>query len=262
MGGGGSKATTTTDIATKSIVEALARSIMNCSSNTQVNQTFKIQGSYNVVKNVKQVQYLKLSSTCSNEAKNLNDIQQTVSNAIAQTAESQSVSVLGALGSSRSETNAKILNEVQQKITNETITNIVNEVNALQEITIEGDNNIVDKLDQEQTMSFVMDSCQKVLNTLTSVQEIQNKVKQDSSAKQTNFISDIISTIIDGLAKYQMIYGVILLVAFALFIWLIKVVFQGMFGSNDNGAFQQIAPYAQQYMDQQQYQQQQYQQQY
>lgn len=215
MGSGGSKSYTTTNIKTKLAVEALAENIMNCRSNTLVSQKFVLSGDYNVIKNSKQVQNFKLSTECSQDVKNIADLQQSVANAIKQAAESQSVSVLGALGESRAEVNLNIENEVKQKITQKTVLDIVNETNAQQEMIISGNHNIVDNFEQSQTLDLLFKNCQKVMNEFKSIQAIENSADQNSKATQSNFISDIVDSIFGGLASIGLIWMVVIVVAIA-----------------------------------------------
>jgi hypothetical protein len=219
MGGGGSKSITTTSIATKAAVEAMAQNIMNCRSNASVIQSFVVSGNYNVVQNVKQVQNFKLSSSCSQDTKNISELQQSVSNAIKQAAEAQSVSVLGALGSSRAEVNTYIDNEVSQKITQQTIQNIINTTNAQQEMIISGNNNIINNFEQSQTLELLYENCQNVLNELKSVQAVDNNVTGNSKATQTNFISDIVSSIFDGIQGLGILWVIVIVAALGVFGW-------------------------------------------
>jgi len=227
---GGSSSKTNTNIKTSLAVSLVARNIMNCSSNSSIKQTFRIEGSYNVVKNVKQVQNLKLSAECAQDNKNIADLQQSVGNAIKQAAESQSVSVLGALGSSDAETNLTIENDVKQHITQENIVNIVNSSNAEQEFIIKGNHNIVDNFSQEQTMDIVYRNSQKVINQMKSVQAIENAADQKGKATQTNFISDIIGSIFGGLQGMMLIWVILIIaIAFMFGPQLISIIF----GSED-----------------------------
>jgi mannose/fructose/N-acetylgalactosamine-specific phosphotransferase system component IID len=215
MGAGGSSSSNTTSIATKASVEALAQNIMNCKGNTLVVQRFIVSGSYNVINNFKQVQNLKLSSSCTQDAKSMADLQQSVAAAIQQAASSQSVSVLGALGKSSSEVNLTIENEVRQKITQQTIQDIVNNTNAIQESIISGDHNIVSNFEQSQTMELLMNNCQSAISQLTSVQTVDTAAKQSSTATQTNFVSDIVSSIFSGLQGLGILWVIIIVVAMA-----------------------------------------------
>jgi hypothetical protein len=195
---GGAKSTTTTNVATKSVVEAVARNIMNCSSNALQVQRFVISGDFNVVKNTKMVQNLKLSSDCSQDAKNIADLQQAVSNAIKQSAEAQNVALLGVLGSSKSEVNLNIDNEVKQVITQENIQNIVNQSNAQQEFIISGNNNIVDNFSMDQTSEIVYNNAQKVVNQLKSVQQIETQADQEAKATMKGPLSEVLDSLFGG----------------------------------------------------------------
>lgn len=199
MGGGGSKSSTTTNLKTKAAIDFMVNNIMNCSSNSTTIQRFVLSGNYNSITNFKMVQSMKLSSECAQSSENISDLQQNVANAIKQAAESQSVSVLGALGTSKAQVNSFIDNEVSQKITNQTVQNIVNNTNAQQEVIISGNNNIVNNFAMEQTMDLVFKNCQDALNKLQSVQAVETKVDQSGKATQTNFVSDIIGSIFSGL---------------------------------------------------------------
>jgi len=213
MGAGGSKAKNTTNVKTKSIVEAIAKNIMECKSNVLVKQSFIVSGNYNIIKNSKQVQYVKLSTSCGQNAQNIANIQQSVTNAIKQTAKSQSVSLIGVLGKSNSEVDANIENEVRQKINQETITNIINNSNATQELIISGDNNIIDNFNQSQTFDIIYDNTQKVVNKLSSVQAIDNSSNQSSEATQANPVSQIIDSVGSVITGA---YGIIAIVIIAI----------------------------------------------
>ncbi len=108
MGGASSKSKT--DIFNRTVVNALSSSIMNCTDNKLVSQRFEIYGSYNVVKNFRQVQSLKVSSECFNNQSSIMDLRQKVENAIKQEAEAKNVALLGIGTSSKSETFSKIRN--------------------------------------------------------------------------------------------------------------------------------------------------------
>lgn len=212
MGGGGSKSETNITASTKSIVEAMTKNIMNCQSSGFVTQRFVLSGSYNVIKDFKMVQNFKLSKDCVNNAQNLNDIQASVATAIKQAAEAQGDAVFGAFSSSKAEANTLIENEVRQVITNETITNLIDEVNALQEAIISGNNNIFENFSMEQTTELVMQASQEVLNQLKSVQVIKNNAEQETKSTQTNFLTDIVKAVTDMITDIGLGYVFLLVV--------------------------------------------------
>jgi len=210
MGGASSK--TKSSVTTKTVVDALMQSILRCSSQTTVTQSFIVEGNYNVLNNVRQGQYVKFSSTCAQDSKSMADIQQSVATAVKQAAESQSVSVLGVLGKSKAEAETNIDNEVRQVINQTSITEIINNTNLDQQLVIKGSNNIFTNVTQEQTMDILLNNTQKVVNELKSVQAIENEADQQSKATQTNFISDIITSIFDGFASLGWVWVIIIAV--------------------------------------------------
>lgn len=227
MGNSGSTSTTKASVITSNAVNALAQSIMNCKGNQMVQQTFTISGNYNVVTNTKQVMAMKLSSDCAQSVNNMADIQQSVAAAISQSATSQSASLLSVLGGSRSDAETYIKNDVVANITQQTVQNIVNTAMAQQAIVISGNNNIVNNFSQEMTLQIVQNNCQDVVNKLETVQKLNNVAKNESSAKSTNFVSDIIDSVFSGLTGFGMLYVIIIVVVVAAFAYLLK----GGFGS-------------------------------
>lgn len=191
---GGSSASTSTDIYTSNIVEALSKTIQNCSGNTVLEQQVIIRGKYNIVRGVRLVQSLKLSSSCALDDKNIATAQQEVINAIKQQSEAQSVALLGALTTSESSDDTKIRNEVRATITRETIQNIVNNFNATQKLFLDGDSNIVEDITMEQSMQVLFDNCLAALSQMSTVQDVTNNAELISKASQTNPISEIIDS--------------------------------------------------------------------
>ncbi len=192
---GGSSSKTTMDVYTSNIVDALSRSIQNCSGNTIINQQVVIKGNYNVVKNVRMVQGMKLSTSCSADIQNVSATQQAVENAIKQQSEAQNVALLGAVSSSSSMNETKIRNEVRAAITQETIQNIINNFNATQEFYLDGNSNIVEDITMEQSMEVLQENCLKALNKIATVQEIKNKAESASKATQSNPVSDVVGAV-------------------------------------------------------------------
>jgi hypothetical protein len=210
---GGSSSTSKTDIHTSNVVEALSKSIQNCQSNTVINQQVVIKGNYNVVKKVRLVQGMKLSSACALDDKNVAAAQQAVENAVKQQTEAQNVALLGALSSSDSDTDLKISNEVKAAITRETIQNIINNFNATQEFYLDGNSNIVEDISMEQSMEALYDGCLAAVSQMASVQAIQNNADQVSKSSQTNPISEIIGSIGSIITNMGSMWTIIIIVA-------------------------------------------------
>ena len=212
---GGSSSKSTTDIYTSNVVEALSKTIQNCSTGAAVSQSVVIKGNYNVVRKVRMVQTLNLSSSCAMSDQNVASAQQAVENAIKQQSEAQNVALLGALSSSDSETDVKIRNEVKAVINRETIQNIVNNFNATQSFFLDGNSNIVEDISMEQTMQVLFDGCLEAVSKISAVQDIMNKADQASKATQTNPISEIISAVGNIITSLGGMWMIVIVVAIA-----------------------------------------------
>lgn len=239
MGSGGSKSVSNVKIDTSLAVEALAKNVMNCTSNTKILQSFIISGDYNVIKNSKQVQALKFNQECKQSAQNIADLQQTIANAINNSASAQGSGVLSALGASSSEANTNILNNIKQSITQETIQNIVNTSAAQQELIISGNNNIVDNFEQTQTLDIVLKNCQEVINNLKVIQDLNNKISQDSTAITKNPIAEVIDSVGSIFTSFGMM-GVIVIIACIIGVVMIGpgpiMAFLGMSNESESGS--------------------------
>jgi len=216
MGGGSSTSSDVTSINT-SVTNAMAQAIMNCSGNTMTEQKFTVSGSYNAINNFKMVQAMSLSATCANNADNLASVQAAVTAAVTAAASSQSVAGLGSLTKSDAQVKVRIQNDVTQNITSQTITNVINTVNAVQTATISGDNNIISNFDEEQTLVIVQNACQAVVSKMSTVQEIKSSAEAKSEAKQTDpidsFMKNINSIVGTGFAGANTGFGIVAAVA-------------------------------------------------
>ncbi len=193
--GKGSVSKSTTNVATKSVVDAVTKNIMNCSVGNVVKQSFIISGNYNVLNNVKQVQYTKVNAQCYQKAENIDNLQQLVKDAIKQASDAQNVALLGAFSSSSAINDTAVNNDVQQYITKETITNVVNKSNQQQEIIISGNNNIVNNFSQEQTFDVVYSNVQDLLNQMSTIQALETTAQNESKSTQTNSISELVDSL-------------------------------------------------------------------
>jgi hypothetical protein len=212
---GGSSSKTSTDIYTQQIVEAFSKTLQNCEGNTIINQQVTIRGNYNVVKKVRLVQGMKLSTSCAMNEQNVAATQQSVESAIKQQAEAQSIALIGALGNADSTNETTIRNEVRTAITRESIQNIVNNFNAAQEFLLDGNNNIVEDVTMEQSMEILHENIMGVLSQMSSVQDIKNKAEQVATSKQTNPVSEIIDSVGSIVENIGMMWMIVIVVAIA-----------------------------------------------
>jgi hypothetical protein len=244
--GGGSSSMNASETFTKNVAEAMSESIQNCSGKTIIDMNVAIIGSGNVVKGLRLVQGMQLSTNCHTDDKNVAATQQAVENAIKQNAEAQGVALLGALGSSSSSNSTKIHNEVIAKINRKTIQNIINDYNLTMNFYLNGNSNIVEDVTMEQTAKVLQDNCLSAISQLSSVQEVKNEIDQKSKSTQTNPISEIISAIGSIFTSLGMIWMVIIIVVIGAGVYLlmngVKIPFlsSGDSGQPDYQAYQQM----------------------
>jgi peptidyl-tRNA hydrolase len=193
MGGTESKATT--NVVTEAVNKAVVRNIIDCKSNTTVKQQITVRGDGNIVRGVRQVQGVKLSLSCAQDAQSMARMQTDVQNAIKQAAESQGVALLGALGSTDSEVNNNIRQAVSNEVTQEAIQNIVLQTNLDQGIDIDGNMNLIQDVDQSQLSDMVSRNAQKIINKMEAITSIANKVTQDTKTEQSDPITSVVSAI-------------------------------------------------------------------
>jgi hypothetical protein len=204
--GSGSKTTSTskTDILMKSVTDVVVRSIMSCSFNQVVTQELRVVGSGNIINGVRMVQATKLSTTCVQDSKTVANIQNNITSALTQAADSNSVSFLNAFGGAqtKAETIANIQNIVENSVTSEALTQIVLYSNSQQGIYIDGNNNILTNISQEQTTTIVSDNAQSVLSNTELATIISTAVKQSAAATESNPLSvfaDMFNNLFSGL---------------------------------------------------------------
>lgn len=216
IGGGGNNnggSTSRQNVHITAAVNSMVNNIMSCKSNQVILQNFVVSGDNNVISHVQQVQVFKLSTNCANSASNIAKLQQDVAQNLIAAAHSQSEALLGAFNSQGAITDTTIRNEVKQSITNQTITEIINQVNAEQNFIVSGSNNIVTEITQSQTMDLVTKACQDVLNKLDSVERIRAAADNDAGTTQSNPFAEIIDSIFSGLDMMFFFWMIIIIVA-------------------------------------------------
>ena len=223
--GNESSSTSRTTVDTSIAINALAETVMNCTSNVQAGQSFIISGNGNIISNSTQVQALSFNSECTQSSQNIADLQSKIATAIAQVASTQTQAVESAISAgSSSNTEATIRNDVSQNITQKTIQDIVTNVTAQQSLIISGNNNVISGFTQNQTLSIVTKSCQNSINSLKSVVDMNTAIQQESKTEQKEPISEmigavgnIVSSVITGMATMT---GMVVLLIGAVLIFL------------------------------------------
>jgi hypothetical protein len=217
MGPAGSKAKARSEVVNDFSSKSIAESIMNCTNQSSISQTIDIRGNFNVVKNVDMKQAFNLSSSCYQDAKNMNNLVNDISNSISQSAEAQNIAMMGALGESKSDVDLFLYNGVSNEISASTIQNIVNQTNAEQGISIHGNHNIVSDISMNQVVDMISDNAQSSLNQTDVANKARNIVEQAAKAKMDNpldFITDMMKALMDGMmAPFKMVIAIVGVIA-------------------------------------------------
>jgi len=217
MGNTGAKTLSTTEILTKNVSNILARNIMNCSNTTIVSQEINIYGTGNVVKGVKMESFPQIKSNCSISANKLMEMKNSIANDLKDSLKSQSEGIFSALGKSESESNKKIQSIIENNVTEEQITEIVNTSNSIQRLNIVGNSNIVSDIVLKSVSETVSDASQNLSSKIVNELGVENKTKTDLSSANTPLknLLDGISGIISSIGT---VYIVLILIVIGIFI--------------------------------------------
>ena len=195
MGASGSVSSSLSTIDTKNAVNALTENLMNCSGNANSSEDIIVSGSGNVLTNIKQVTYLKLSTQCAQSAQSMADLQSQITSALTNAATAQGTGVLSALGGSKSMAESRISNSVQQNITQKSVTDMVTSINAAQRLIVSGNNNILTNVSQETTSEVVQNAAQNLINGIVASAVTSSTSDTKSTAITTSPITEILDSI-------------------------------------------------------------------
>lgn len=194
MGGAASSAKSKSDVIYDSVTKVITEHIMKCRANKTLSQDISIHGSGNTISGVTQKMGLQLSTQCVHDSSQMSAVQNEIANKIMQTANSQSVSLLGVLGKTQSDVETKIRNSVNNTITSSTLTEVINDTNVKQSLIIKGDNNVAQNVTMEMTAQILSDNVSKLVNNVEVLHEIKNTTEAQSASKQSNFIADVVDS--------------------------------------------------------------------
>jgi hypothetical protein len=227
----GTSSSTTFKSEFNNTLDVLTRGIMNCQNTTQSMQIVNVDGSGNVLKNVRQVAKFDFNVNCMNNTENLSKLQNEIANSIVQSSAAVSPGLIGAANNTNSDVNTFIKQDIENNITTETVSNMLTSINSTQYVRIQGDKNIVNNISQEITMDIVTKAAQSLLMNLDSYNKSDSKGDQKSEATTTNFISEIIDSISSVLGS---IFGgmaaawlIVILVFVAIFYGIYKLFSKG-----------------------------------
>jgi hypothetical protein len=147
---GGTVTKSKSDLLSESINDIVVNSMQNCSSNSDIEQIINVKGQGNVLSDIEMDQVFNTVMTCVNKSEWMADLQTQIEEKLNQSAASQSVAVLGALGNSSANVTSTIRNSVKSAINVATVSNMVNNARQRQVINVEGVGNTVIKVSMNQ----------------------------------------------------------------------------------------------------------------
>lgn len=194
---GGSDSKSKSDIFMETVNNAFVQSIQSCSMNSDVEQIISIKGDGNVLSNIEMNQVYTSLLTCVQDVNVVSKMQTDMENAIKSAAESQSVALLGALGSSSSDVDTKIHNSVKNAINVTTLTQLVNNIRAAQTVYVQGSGNTLININMKQVNNNIASSSQQVVANIDVLNTLKNTITQSAKATQ----QDPIANFLNGLAN-------------------------------------------------------------
>ena len=194
---GGSSSKSKSDIFMESVNDAFVQSIQSCSMSSDVQQIISIKGDGNTLSNVEMNQVYTSLLTCIQDVNMTSKMQNDMVNAIKSASESQSVALLGVLGSSSSEVDTKLHESVRNAINVTTLTQLVNNIKAAQTVYVQGSGNTLLNINMKQVNSNIASSSQQVVANIDVLNSLKNTIDQSSKATQ----QDPIANFLNGLAN-------------------------------------------------------------
>ena len=191
---GGSKSKAVADIATDVMTTMITQDMMNCSTMVTQRQSLDISGSGNVLDGVTMKQGFKINVKCLQDSNRKAQLDTAIANAVEQTAESEGVALVGAIGASKSEVITNLRTRISNEITMQALVNCASSINNTQGISISGDYNLLRNVTLEQFGEMVRNCVQNVVSNTSMVNDLRNTVDQQASATTKgplDFIADI-----------------------------------------------------------------------
>jgi len=200
MGGGASKQQTITNmIDTKALTEVLNKNTVSCNTNVLLSQEINVQGSGNILEDIKQSSALKLDASCYNKSSNITEIQNIIETNMKAKLDTIEPALLAVANTSKSKLTNDLSQEIKNVITTENMTKIINNVNQDQIIKVRGDSNILRNMSQQSTIDMIASGIQDSFNSTKTMTDLKNAQDLDSKSKVTDPINDAIKGIMDGI---------------------------------------------------------------
>lgn len=174
----------TSEIMAALAAEVITKSSQDCRGGVDSTMTVVIGGTNNTIRDNKILQKNKFNSSCFQDVSKTADIQQQMSTTLKQIMSLQSKTVNDELGMDTNQINQKVDQDVKNSFTSETLQKIANQANSKMDITIGGDNNIVESNVIQQSNDIIFEAAQKETQKINIVQGIAGVVDSKLDSKK------------------------------------------------------------------------------
>lgn len=218
MGGSSSKTTVT---ALSSTISNIAEStVQQCEVNSDQTQSYnEVNSGISIASSASMEQTTDIKSECFQDAQKQAQLQNAIVSAISQSSSAQSVALLGAFGTSKSEAETNLTNIIRNNVTMSSIQKNYNSIRQQQNVNYTNSGiSIYHKTDMKQGAKVFAMATLKSMDDAGIFNKISQYVDQTSSAKQENpldFIAHAIGAVSSSV-MYAIIFVVILIVAIPL----------------------------------------------
>jgi hypothetical protein len=216
MGGSSSKAKST--IIAEAVNEAMVNSMQTCTSNVDLEQSINVKGQGNVLSNIQMNQVYSSVMTCVNNTSWMSKFQNDLSAAIKQSAESQSVALLGALGNSDTEVENYIKNSVRNSVNVSTMTQLINNIKQKQTINVQGVGNTLINISMSQMNNNISSSTQELVGSMDVINRIAAVADQKAKSTQQDPIANLLSGLANLLTGPLMWVAIMLIGGLVIFV--------------------------------------------
>jgi len=233
MGGDTSKSVS--DVLTDIAIDAAYNQVSRHVTTASQSQLIKIRGVGGDV-NISNIR-MKQGSTVNIRSLMSSDVQSKIQNdiatAIVQKAESKGISLIGALGRTKSEVRSRIRSILRTNVRIDNIQEEYNNAIQRQELNVgwvKG-NVVIGNVDMEQTMKMTAEILMTSTSYAVALNKIANSVEQTATAKQENFLDPIMKTISSVTGKIALVVGGIVIAGAIVMIFVAKYFFTGVGGT-------------------------------
>lgn len=221
MGNQGSSSKSKYESILESVTDVIVKNINQCATQIRTDQNIVIVANNSEFGNLKNRAIVQISGNCFQDMKAVTKLQNDVAQTIEQSAEAQSITLTGVLGSSQSDVKTKLYNKIRNDFKQETINQIINSINAKQNTIIVGAGLKVDNVENTIDQQVVSNATQSVVNNLDFMLKLKSDAQTSAVATQKDFVAGVLDSFFDGI--FKSVAGPLILLFF--FIMIVVVVY-------------------------------------